>query len=136
MYCEVVDTKEDGAFLKYQISEDMIIAGKKKSANFTVIFHEFDSEVKCNCSKFEFRGILCRHAIYVLIKHKMDLIPDKYILRRWRKDVTRRHTKIKISYNESNATLEAHQCDKMQKTFDEIKELAADSEEKCVIVMA
>ncbi|XP_034225566.1 protein FAR-RED IMPAIRED RESPONSE 1-like [Prunus dulcis] len=136
MYCEVVDTKEDGVFLKYQISEDMIIAGKKKSVNFTVIFHEFDSEVKCNCSKFEFRGILCRHAIYVLIKHKMDLIPDKYILRRWRKDVTRRHTKIKISYNESNATLEAHQCDKMQKTFDEIKELAADSEEKCVIVMA
>ncbi|KAH0981297.1 hypothetical protein GBA52_008474 [Prunus armeniaca] len=31
---------------------------------------------------------------------------------------------------------EAHQCDKMQKTFDEIKELATDSKEKCVIVMA
>ncbi|CAL8118424.1 unnamed protein product [Prunus armeniaca] len=41
-----------------------------------------------------------------------------------------------MSYNESNATLEAHQCDKMQKTFDEIKELATDSKEKCVIVMA
>ncbi|CAL9013835.1 unnamed protein product [Prunus brigantina] len=106
MNCEVVDTKKDGAFLKYQISEDMILR------------------------------TLCRHAIYVLIKHKIDLIAEKYILRKWGKDVTRRHTKIKISNNESNATLVAHQCDKMQKTFDEIKELATDSEERCVIVMA
>ncbi|CAB4263786.1 unnamed protein product [Prunus armeniaca] len=73
--------------------------------------------------------------VYTIAKFKefQDELTDKYISRRWRKDVTRRHTKIKISNNESNVTLEAHQCDKMHKTFDEIKELATDSEEKCVI---
>lgn len=45
----------------------MMIGAKTKSLNFTVLFHEYDNEVECNCCKFVLRAMLCVHAIYVLI---------------------------------------------------------------------
>ncbi|KAI3844096.1 hypothetical protein MKX03_027713 [Papaver bracteatum] len=58
-----------------------------------------DFDVHCSCKLFESKGILCRHAIVVLIRNGIRLIPEKYILRRWRKDVTRLHTKVKVSFS-------------------------------------
>ncbi|XP_021820763.1 uncharacterized protein LOC110762434 [Prunus avium] len=56
-------------------------------------------------------------------------------MRRWRKDVKRCHTRIEINYEGCSLTPEAQRCHKMQKAFDEIKELANDSDNKCMIVM-
>ncbi|BBH07400.1 FAR1-related sequence 5 [Prunus dulcis] len=119
MYCDYVSHKVNGANFEYQISEDFMMEGKKKRLYFKVWLNEDDNEVQCNCRMFEFRGILCRHTIYVFLRHNIDLIAEKYIMRRWRKDS---HT-------------EAQRCHKMQKAFDEIKELANDSDNKCMIVM-
>ncbi|KAI3897410.1 hypothetical protein MKX03_025428 [Papaver bracteatum] len=58
-----------------------------------------DFDVHCSCKLFESKGILCRHAIVVLIRNGIRLIPEKYILRRWRKYVTRPHTKLKVSFS-------------------------------------
>ncbi|CAL8176146.1 unnamed protein product [Prunus armeniaca] len=56
-------------------------------------------------------------------------------MRRWRKDVTRCHTGVKINYTDWVATPEAQRSAKMQKNFDDIKELANDSDDKCMVVM-
>ncbi|OVA00773.1 zinc finger protein [Macleaya cordata] len=135
MYCDMASVKADGASSEYQISEDVKMGETKKSVNFKVLFNEYYNEVKCSCCMYEFRGIMCRHAIYALIRHKIHLLPDKYIMQRWRKDVKRCHTWVKISCDDWNATPEAHRCDKMLKTFNEIKELANYSEDKCMVVM-
>ncbi|KAK1361125.1 hypothetical protein POM88_045599 [Heracleum sosnowskyi] len=39
---------------------------------------------KCSCSRFEFRGIMCKHILYIM-KQKFSLhsIPEKYIVPRW-----------------------------------------------------
>ncbi|CAN6703944.1 unnamed protein product [Malus baccata var. baccata] len=60
-------------------------------------------------------------------------MPDKYIIRRWRKDVNRCHIRVRISYSNWVATPEAQRSDKMKKTFDDIKELTNDSDDKCIL---
>ncbi|KAM1135337.1 hypothetical protein FF1_044333 [Malus domestica] len=136
MYCDRVSVETDNAILEYQIAERMLIKEKKKkTVIFKVQFNESEIEVNCNCCKFEFRGILCRHVLYVLVNRDIDFIPDKYIIRRWRKDVKRCHTRVRISYCNWVGTPEAQRPDKMQKTFDDIKELANDSDDKCMLVV-
>ena len=43
--------------------------------------------VGCVCRMFEFRGILCRHALFVLFQECVTVLPDRYILDKWRKDI-------------------------------------------------
>ncbi|RXI06887.1 hypothetical protein DVH24_026023 [Malus domestica] len=45
------------------------------------------------------------------------------------KDVKRCHTRVQIGCDDWNTTLEAQRCNKMQKTFNEIKDVAYDSDE-------
>ncbi|KAI3895442.1 hypothetical protein MKX03_016208 [Papaver bracteatum] len=40
-----------------------------------------------------------RHALSVLCHNGVRKLPDKYILRWWRKDVIRAHTKVKVGYS-------------------------------------
>ena len=49
--------------------------------------------------------------------------------------MNRCHTRVQISYSNWVATPEAQRLDKMQKTFDDIKELANDSNDKCMLVV-
>ncbi|KAH9666229.1 protein FAR1-RELATED SEQUENCE [Citrus sinensis] len=82
MYCDISDSV--GSI--YQIIESF---GQGRRGFFEVIFKEAECEVTCICSKFQFRGILCRHALAVLIRNSVELLPERYILSRWRKDVRR-----------------------------------------------
>ncbi|KAL6531989.1 hypothetical protein OROGR_010686 [Orobanche gracilis] len=42
--------------------------------------------IHCSCKEFEFAGILCRHAIRVLLKNDYFCIPEKYLPSRWRRE--------------------------------------------------
>ncbi|KAI3496116.1 hypothetical protein L1887_38466 [Cichorium endivia] len=44
-------------------------------------------DVQCSCEYFMRMGILCRHVFAVLKNNRIDKIPEKYIKRRWRKNV-------------------------------------------------
>ena len=63
-----------------------------------------ECEVICVCCLFEFRGILCQDTIVVLSMEGIYSIPTKYILRKWRKDIKRHHTKVKVSYSDWSVT--------------------------------
>ncbi|XP_004301964.1 PREDICTED: protein FAR1-RELATED SEQUENCE 5-like [Fragaria vesca subsp. vesca] len=135
MYCDFISVEVDNSISQYIISEDIKIGEMNKVVHFQVSFNDENDEVNCNCCLFQFRGILCRHAIYVLIRHKKNMIPDKCIMRRWRKDVKRCHTRVQISYGGWDARPESRRLDMMQKNFDDIKDSAYDYEDKCMIVM-
>ena len=45
-----------------------------------------DYIVKCNCRKFEFMGILCRHILKVFIVMDVQNLREEYVLRRWTRD--------------------------------------------------
>jgi hypothetical protein len=71
-----------------------------KKVCFTIYYSEPSCEVNCSCCWFESRGILCRHAISVLTKFEdVELLPEKYFLNRWRKDLKRLYKFIKSSYD-------------------------------------
>ncbi|KAL5724597.1 hypothetical protein ACHQM5_007837 [Ranunculus cassubicifolius] len=45
-----------------------------------------DEKIQCGCKEFDFAGILCRHALRVLVLKNYFHIPEKYLLIRWRKE--------------------------------------------------
>ncbi|XP_024978997.1 protein FAR1-RELATED SEQUENCE 5-like [Cynara cardunculus var. scolymus] len=59
----------------------------KVTTKYTVIKNKKENSYDCSCNFFVRNGILCRHALKVMLNDEVDRIPDKYILRRWRRDL-------------------------------------------------
>ncbi|KAL2942052.1 Protein FAR1-RELATED SEQUENCE 2, partial [Bienertia sinuspersici] len=55
-------------------------------------------DLSCSCKLFEFRGILCRHVIKIIEFEDISVIPEKYILSSWRKDIVRAYKDIRVLY--------------------------------------
>lgn len=51
-----------------------------------VIWIPEDEQIHCSCKEFESSGILCRHALRVLILKNYFQLPEKYFLTRWRQE--------------------------------------------------
>ena len=50
------------------------------------MWNPLDETLSCSCRKFESFGILCRHGLKVLDVLNIKLIPNKYIMKMWRRD--------------------------------------------------
>lgn len=46
-----------------------------------------DGTTECSCMNFARFGFLCRHVFCVMKGKGIEVIPDKYILRRWKRDI-------------------------------------------------
>ncbi|KAH9727256.1 protein FAR1-RELATED SEQUENCE [Citrus sinensis] len=91
--------------------------------------HGKASEIRCVCSMFEYKGILCKHAIAVLSRNRVQLLPEKYILRRWRKDVWRFSSKVKVSYDARSSSIEHQRYREECTAFYDVAEVASKNEE-------
>ncbi|KAI3875220.1 hypothetical protein MKX03_008918 [Papaver bracteatum] len=134
MYCELIKQEEDplGTF-KYVTRASVWIEGIdgqkiQKQMNFDVVFYSNSCEVSCSCRMFEFEGILCRHALNVLIRHVIKLLPDKYIKTRWRKDVKMSHTSMKANNGFWQNTIERDRYNNLSIIFSEVADMAVKSE--------
>nr|GLL33509.1 Zinc finger, PMZ-type [Ipomoea trifida] len=125
--------KDENPSFVYEVVEDVKVGDKRRDVKFMVAFNEVECEAKCNCHLFEFRGILCRHALLVLILRKVSEIPSRYVLSRWRKDLKRGYTCIRSSYNLS--CKETQRCGQMCDAFRYVAIIAASEEEKYKRVM-
>lgn len=133
LYCEVssVDDK-DG---KFDVSEVVFVGEKRKQIRFSVHFNAENREVQCTCGLFEFKGILCKHSISVLMKMEIINVPEKYILPRWRKDLKRCHMRVKVGYYDDwTSNLEAQRYEKLLKKFDEAADWAVSSDDKMMML--
>ena len=83
MYCHTLEFVGK----KYVVREIVSIGEVKKTTSFIVVFEEDLGKVRCSCSMFEFRGIVCRHSLVVLTRNAIFVLSEKYILQRCRKDV-------------------------------------------------
>lgn len=54
---------------------------------YKVVMQKSNETVECTCLHFVLHGILCRHIFCVLRRHKFQKIPEKYILKRWTRDL-------------------------------------------------
>ncbi|XP_021736493.1 uncharacterized protein LOC110703046 [Chenopodium quinoa] len=90
-----------------------------------VLFNSVTKEVSCECRKFETFGILCKHGIGVLDQNLVFYIPSKYVLDRWRKDVPRKHTRVKVAYHDPSERDQVRQYYKLMHEFEPICEVAS-----------
>ncbi|KAI8528333.1 hypothetical protein RHMOL_Rhmol12G0141500 [Rhododendron molle] len=137
--CSLQERKVGDVWSEYEVKE-WVTFGEgeekwKKRVSFTVDFNGETNEANCNCRLFEFRGMVCRHQLMVFHDRGVQRVPDKYVLRRWRKDVKRVHTKIRINYANSSTTIEARRHNNMCNLFNEVADLAEDCQEKYAKVM-
>ncbi|XP_042939412.1 protein FAR1-RELATED SEQUENCE 1-like [Carya illinoinensis] len=100
MCCNCLLVSTQGCILKYDVLDEISADNHIKTINFEVYFNEEEVEVKCTCALFETRGIPCRHALRVLQLKKINVMPDVYVLDRWRKDIKRRYTLLRSSYDD------------------------------------
>ncbi|KAK1579019.1 hypothetical protein Q3G72_034960 [Acer saccharum] len=131
IHCGISLNKKSGSNLEFEVKEDVKLVETCHRVTFMVYLDVATCEVNCSCRLFKFKGVLCRHAIMALIDQEIFCAPEKYIFKRWRKDVKRCHTKVKISYVDSSNKSEGHRFDKMCTYFYDVADLAVDSDENC-----
>uniref|UniRef100_A0A0A9E1P1 Protein FAR1-RELATED SEQUENCE n=1 Tax=Arundo donax TaxID=35708 RepID=A0A0A9E1P1_ARUDO len=76
------EVSRNGSIVTYTVT----VIGKERKFDYRVMYNSAEKEVWCICRSFQFKGILCSHALAVLKQELVMLIPPKYILDRWRKD--------------------------------------------------
>ncbi|XP_047320296.1 protein FAR-RED IMPAIRED RESPONSE 1-like [Impatiens glandulifera] len=106
MFCNASLVKEEETTLIFEVVETMLgIKGEPlRKVCFVVHYTGLDCQVKCLCRLFEFRGILCRHVISVLIMNGVFEVPMNYIVERWCKNIKRGYQSITNLYDD-------HSCD-------------------------
>ncbi|MCL7031984.1 hypothetical protein MKW94_001555 [Papaver nudicaule] len=95
---------------------------------FKVSFKKDECEFECSCHNFEFRGIVCKHAIIVLHRNNIYLLPEKYLLKRWRKDVKRLHTDVPVSSDAWQLNPKQRRYNQMCNSFAVLAEVASSSD--------
>ncbi|XP_075515863.1 protein FAR1-RELATED SEQUENCE 5-like [Primulina tabacum] len=130
MYCDIESSDEGSFSTRYVVTEDFTVHERVKEKKFEIIFERDKCTFSCSCHLFEFRGIICRHAIALLIRNKLSAVSEQYILRRWRKDVNRLYMRVKINYNGWITTPGQLNYEKLCKAFTDVAELAADNDDE------
>uniref|UniRef100_A0A2N9IBT1 Protein FAR1-RELATED SEQUENCE n=1 Tax=Fagus sylvatica TaxID=28930 RepID=A0A2N9IBT1_FAGSY len=96
---------------------------------FEVRFSSSECLVGCVCRMFEFRGILCRHALFVLSQQRVTILPDRYILDRWRKDIKRKHTYVSTCTDDVQHNPVLERYEKLHRLAVGVLEIGAESVE-------
>ncbi|KAL2893894.1 Protein FAR1-RELATED SEQUENCE 6 [Bienertia sinuspersici] len=94
-----------------------------------------EKEIRCSCKMFETHGILCLHVIRVMDMNLYEEPPEKYVLRRWRKDIRRKHAVVEVCYHDPAKTERTKRFDKMNAVFDALAFESCGCERTCDIVM-
>ncbi|XP_010681755.3 protein FAR1-RELATED SEQUENCE 6-like [Beta vulgaris subsp. vulgaris] len=118
---------EDRVWIRCRETKKEIPSKKKRTYKIRVdlVLHD----VSCSCKLFECHGIMCRHTIMAYEMHDKLEVAEKYILRRWRKDVQRKHTRVKVAYHDPLKTDEVRRYDFIMEKFVPICENASVYEE-------
>ncbi|XP_071689265.1 protein FAR1-RELATED SEQUENCE 6-like [Rutidosis leptorrhynchoides] len=60
---------------------------EKQFFRYKVLHNSKDGSMVCTCRHYLRYGLLCRHCFWVLKNNNIEEIPEKYIMRRWRRDI-------------------------------------------------
>ncbi|XP_052627215.1 protein FAR1-RELATED SEQUENCE 5-like [Lactuca sativa] len=68
---------------------------------YTIEIKAEEKEINCSCEHFKCMGVLCRHAFTITMRCGVKEIPERYILKRWRKDVISRNYRFSSVQSDS-----------------------------------
>ncbi|XP_023768352.2 protein FAR1-RELATED SEQUENCE 5-like [Lactuca sativa] len=81
-----------------------------RDTEYTVTHSTIDGSFRCTCMHFEHVGILCRYIYCVFKFYGIEQIPEKYILKRWHRDVIPTELlkrRFNSSFDDSNSDMTA-----------------------------
>ncbi|XP_021773647.1 protein FAR-RED ELONGATED HYPOCOTYL 3-like [Chenopodium quinoa] len=81
-------------------------------------FNNVTKEVVCDCKKFVTDGIMCKHMFRILDQNHVFEIPETYIVYRWRKDISRKHTRVKVEYHDPSESVEVKRYNRLMTAFE------------------
>jgi len=134
MNCVPSSKNMEGEITTYCVLEDKLFGDMPKDCIFKVAFNHHNHDVSCECSLFEFRGILCRHVLCVCALERVKRVPVKYVLARWSKNIKRKHSYIKSSYSVTKLKPQMDKFDNLFKHFFEVVEEAAENEDSTKVL--
>ncbi|KAK9170044.1 hypothetical protein Syun_002184 [Stephania yunnanensis] len=79
---------------KFNIKECSIKNQHCMELSYIVEYRANGKYFDCNSRKFESSSLLCRHIFEVMKMNGIRKVHERYIMRRWRMDVLRRHSSI------------------------------------------
>ncbi|CAK8578436.1 unnamed protein product [Lathyrus sativus] len=129
MNCSASLNNVEGCLTMYHVLEEILVGDLRKEQVLKVVLNKGNDDFKCECSLFEFRGIVCRHVLSVCSQERIISLLEKYVLSRWKKNIKRKHSYIKTSYGVMELKPQMDMFDKLCKHFYEVAEVAAESEE-------
>lgn len=107
------------------------VKAEKCPKEYIVRFDTTNNTIICNCRKFDFMGIQCRHVLKVLDIINIKVLPPQYILKRWTKDAKtvnlRSMHEIEVD-NENKSTL-GKRCSSLRHICNRVAIRAAETEE-------
>ena len=122
--CTIFKVSKSDTIIKYKVKY------RQKTQEHLVKYEASTINVQCSYMKFSFVGILCVHALKVLDKKNIHILPTHYILKIWTQDAKVGSIKnyygvdIKGNAQESLGNRYSHLCH----NFREVSILAAKSE--------
>jgi hypothetical protein len=120
--CIVKEVVRGGEEVKYKIQDE---AATKMFLE--VRFSCSKCLVGCVCWMFEFKGILCRHALFVLSQESVIVLLERYILDWWRKDIKRKHTYVSTCIDDVQHNLILERYEKLHKLANSVLKIGAES---------
>ncbi|XP_042960040.1 protein FAR-RED IMPAIRED RESPONSE 1-like [Carya illinoinensis] len=130
IYSHCVLIKTEGVITTYQVNDQRQVEDCIKRSTLLAYFNEDECEAKCMCGLFEMRGIICRHILAIFVARDVRVLPEKYIMDRWRKDIKRRYALIRSSYDDLSGKPAASRYSSLIKICYEVATNAAESEDK------
>lgn len=130
VYYDVISTSARHCETTYEVLEDVIYDEQVTRKKYSVSFEAGNCHIVCSYHLFEFQEILRRHAISVLIRNHFTILPARYILRRWRKDITRAHTRVAVHYEGLVSMHGQLRYDRMCEAFVVLVDIAAYDKER------
>ncbi|XP_056691306.1 protein FAR-RED IMPAIRED RESPONSE 1-like [Spinacia oleracea] len=109
---------EDRVWIYIKEIRKEIVTDKRRT--YTVRLNIETKQACCDCKLFEAHGIICRHVINVFDREKITEVPEWMIPRRWRKDIHRPHTRVKVAYHDPSKTEEVLRYDTLLVKFESI----------------
>ncbi|KAM0849348.1 hypothetical protein ACQ4PT_053788 [Festuca glaucescens] len=89
MQCQVQLDGSASSFIVLDLAAEP--GGGMVNKKYEVVHCMETNRMECNCGRFQFSGIVCRHALSVLKWQQVYDIPPCYVLNRWRSDYKELH---------------------------------------------
>ncbi|XP_020981458.1 protein FAR1-RELATED SEQUENCE 5-like [Arachis duranensis] len=95
--CDISLINHHGTSIICEVDQQKMVFDMSVYSRYQVVYCSQSSDVQCDCFMFQSNGILCCHSLAVLLHFRVTAVSSQYILSRWSKNVSRRHTYIRSS---------------------------------------